>query len=158
MNIKAIIAALLTAAFVYVAGAQTTSDNWQAKAIAKYPELGVRGTDFNTRFIAAYNEKRKTDPKFFADPRWPLVLGDEVAEATSPLRQNAVAESTGSLRQTAPAPSQFTWPTADQIGQTVITVVFVIILLVLLAVSVVIARNWKTSRILLFHLYRLFFR
>lgn len=59
--------------------AQVTDKEWQAKAIEKYPALGVKGSEFNTRFLNAYSERQKTDPAFFADARWPLILADELA-------------------------------------------------------------------------------
>ena len=57
---------------------QTSDKEWQAKAVAKYPALGVQGSELNKRFLDAYT-KRKTDPNFLSNPRWPLILADELA-------------------------------------------------------------------------------
>lgn len=73
----------LLSALSLTANAQTTEQQWQAKAVAKYPTLGAQGSDFNKRFVAAYNKRRASTPAFFTDPRWPLILADELA-ATPP--------------------------------------------------------------------------
>jgi hypothetical protein len=78
---------LLVIAFLAVAAcptvAQTTSNDWQAKAVEKYPTLGVKGSDLNKRFVDAYNERRKTDPRFFENPKWTMILAGEVAESAA---------------------------------------------------------------------------
>ena len=51
----------------------------QHAAVALYPDLGRRGTHFNTRFVAAYRRLKIDDPGFFSDPEWPLHLADEIA-------------------------------------------------------------------------------
>lgn len=61
--------------------AQTTSQDWQAKAIQKYPDIGVAGSELNKRFVEAYTERRKANPSFFNNPEWPLTLADELAKA-----------------------------------------------------------------------------
>lgn len=58
---------------------QTTTQEWQARAVLKYPDLGVSNSAFNQRFVAAAAARRQTKPGFFADPRWPLLLADELA-------------------------------------------------------------------------------
>ena len=57
----------------------------QHAAVARYPDLGRRGTQFNARFIAAYRQLRIGDPGFFSDPEWPLHLADEVARTPAAL-------------------------------------------------------------------------
>jgi hypothetical protein len=83
MKKSTIFALLLLSMLCAVAVAQTTDKQWQAKAVQKYPELGVQGSDFNKRFIDEHNKRRNTSPAFFADPKWPLTLADELA-ATPP--------------------------------------------------------------------------
>ena len=51
----------------------------QHAAVARYPDLGRAGTDFNARFVAAYRRLRLADPEFFTDPEWPLRLADDIA-------------------------------------------------------------------------------
>ena len=79
MKKSRIFALLLISMLCAVAGAQTTDKEWQAKAVQKYPELGVQGSDFNKRFIAEHNKRRNTSPAFFANSKWPLILADELA-------------------------------------------------------------------------------
>jgi len=63
-----------------IAGSAQTSDrHLQAEAVSKYPELGVEGSDFNRRFLSEYNNRRVADPTYFKDPRWPIILADEVS-------------------------------------------------------------------------------
>lgn len=76
-----ILALLLAVLFGAVAVAQTTDKEWQTRAVQKYPDLGIQGSDFNKRFVAEHNKRRQTTPAFFADPRWPLLLADELATA-----------------------------------------------------------------------------
>jgi hypothetical protein len=64
------------------AAAQPASQEWQLKAVQKYPELGVQGSALNQRFIAEYNKRLAANPSFFNDPQWPLLLADELAAST----------------------------------------------------------------------------
>ena len=66
------------------ASAQTTTQEWQAKAVQKYPDLGVQGSPLNKRFLEEYNSRRKTAPEFFNTPQWPLALADELAAPAIP--------------------------------------------------------------------------
>jgi hypothetical protein len=70
---------LFCAVFVHAGFGENDSKAWQLKAIAKYPSLGVDGSDFNKRFVAAYSERQKTSPTFFKNSQWPLLLADEIA-------------------------------------------------------------------------------
>jgi len=85
MKTKAIILLLLAAVLLHPALAQTTDKEWQAKAVSKYPALGVQGSKLNKRFIDAYTQRRKTEPSFFSNPRWPLTLADELAATPQPV-------------------------------------------------------------------------
>lgn len=97
----------LTAFFLVIlcgaAFGQVTSQEWQAKAVHKYSELGVSGSRFNKRFIEAYNERRKTKPHFFDNPQWPLMLADELASNPSAVPSTAPV-------QASPSPTDSTTP------------------------------------------------
>ena len=95
---KAIILALLISAFCFTAVAQMTDKQWQAKAVEKYPALGVQGSELNKRFIDTYTNRRKTNPNFFTNPQWPLILADELA-GVSPV----TAPETSTTRPAEPA-------------------------------------------------------
>jgi hypothetical protein len=79
VKIVTLLALLLASLLSIAAFAQTTDKDWQAKAVQKYPDLGVQGSDFNQRFVAEYNKRRQTTPSFFTNPQWPLLLADELA-------------------------------------------------------------------------------
>ena len=56
----------------------------QKLAGERYPELLVKGSPFNTEFLKRHEAYKATQPRFFDDPRWPLILADECAEALRP--------------------------------------------------------------------------
>lgn len=56
----------------------------QKLAGERYPELLIKGSPFNTEFLKRHGEYKARQPSFFDDPRWPLVLADECAEALRP--------------------------------------------------------------------------
>lgn len=70
---------LLVMVLRVLAAAQTTDQEWQLKAVQKYPQLGVQGSDLNQRFIAEFTKRKAANPEFFKDPTWPLLLADELA-------------------------------------------------------------------------------
>ncbi len=80
-GIKSAVLTLLLSAFCLTAFAQRTDKEWQAEAIAKYPALGIQGSELNKKFLNAYAERRKTAPDFFSDPKWSMRLADELAPA-----------------------------------------------------------------------------
>ena len=85
--------------FVPTSMGQAAAPDWQAQAVQKYPELGVRGSSLNQQFIAAVTERRRTNPAFFSNPRWPLLLADELAPrpvAPAPPPQTAAPAPTPS--------------------------------------------------------------
>lgn len=100
-------------AFCLAVPAQTTTEEWQTAAMQKYPELGRKGSPFNNRFIQAHDERRKTAPEFFNNPRWPMILADAIAAIGSAesgqaaviepsanfLEQKALAEKGDSVAQ-----------------------------------------------------------
>jgi len=102
IKIKA--AAFLILAFCITCSAQTTLQEWQVIAVRKYPDLGVNGSAFNKRFVEAYTERHKTDPAFFTNPQWPLLLANELAaqpgQAASPQEQ-----PTPPAAQSTPSPA-----------------------------------------------------
>lgn len=103
-TMKTTILSFLTFALCLAAYAQTPAPNWQAKAVVKYPDLAVRGTALNKRFVEEVTQRRKTKPEFFTDPKWPMTLADELskpvqspeeqAEAAAKAREEAAAVAT----------------------------------------------------------------
>ncbi len=87
-----------------IAGAQMTVQESQVQAVRKYPELGNKDSAFNKRFLEAYNERRKSDPSFFADPQWPLKLADELA-APHPSPDSLPSEAAPASNVEVPLPT-----------------------------------------------------
>ncbi len=78
------------------APAQTTMEEWKAKAVEKYPDLGVADSPLNQRFVEAYRQRSAKEPEFFKDPRWPMRLADELAgDAPAAPAPAAPAEAQG---------------------------------------------------------------
>lgn len=70
----------------------------QAEAIAKHPELGKAGSDFNREFLARFRRYQTEKPAFFEDQRWPVTLADEVAKegfASTRMMDRAAELATG---------------------------------------------------------------
>jgi len=58
-------------------------DAWMQQAIRLYPDLSVKGSALNLRFVEIYNQKKGAEPRFFAAPNWPVLIAKEAA-ATLP--------------------------------------------------------------------------
>jgi hypothetical protein len=56
-----------------------TEADAQAAALARYPELGVAGSPFNTAFLQKHKDAQANRPDLLRSPGWPMVLADEVA-------------------------------------------------------------------------------
>jgi hypothetical protein len=98
---KALIWILLCAVLVHAAFGENVGKAWQQKAIAKYPSLGVEGSDFNKKFVAAYNERKKSNPSFFLNPQWPLTLADDIAGAKGAPTSSLPAKTTDQAQNTS---------------------------------------------------------
>ena len=59
--------------------AVVNAEDWQRKAVELYPQLGVAGSTFNTKFWALYQERLKSNPAFVNNPQWPVLLAQECA-------------------------------------------------------------------------------
>jgi hypothetical protein len=73
---KTILILILTAT---LAAADTPALDSQREAVAKFPELGVEGSEFHRIFMAHVKAIRKANPSFFDDPRWPMLIAEDVA-------------------------------------------------------------------------------
>lgn len=100
------ITTFLVLAFCRNCGAQTTVQEWQAKAVQKYSQLGISGSALNKQFVSAYSKRRETDPAFFENPQWPLLLADELARPAGNSASQPVEPSpqpTSAVSSPAPA-------------------------------------------------------
>ena len=55
--------------------AQNTVQEWQAKAVKFYPELGIQGSPFHAAYVKLYKELQQTRPEYFHTH--PTGLGNE---------------------------------------------------------------------------------
>ena len=72
-----------------VALSQQTVEEWQKKAVADFPELGVRGSAMNVKFVETVNALRVTTPSFFDAPNWPYLVAQQVA-GVKPAEQSII--------------------------------------------------------------------
>lgn len=74
-----ILVAILSATLSF---GQTTVQEWQAKALKAFPDLGVKGSALNVSFIDHYNERKQSDPDFFKNPAWPFILTKQIVDSS----------------------------------------------------------------------------
>lgn len=86
-------------------GAQ--SEDWRAKAVELYPDLGIADSAFSKEFESMRLRRKASAPRFFRNPRWPVLLAKECAAKLGPVTNAAVA------KPSAPAP-QSPEMTADE--------------------------------------------
>ncbi|MGC3988907.1 MAG: hypothetical protein QM796_04325 [Chthoniobacteraceae bacterium] len=63
--------------------ANSTADqvkNAQAEAVRRYPDLAVKGSIFNRKFLALYQQIKVNNPSELGDPQWPVYLADQAAQ------------------------------------------------------------------------------
>jgi len=54
----------------------------QAEAAKQFPDLMVKGSALNQKFVALVNERRESNPAFFNQANWPMVLAQEASSPT----------------------------------------------------------------------------
>jgi len=66
----------------------------QKAAIGRHPDLGIKGSQMNTEFVARYKLYQQQHPEYFRDTSWPIRLADEIARDLNPINgvQNPVKE------------------------------------------------------------------
>jgi hypothetical protein len=86
--------------------AERTPAEWQQKAVSLFPELGVKGSEFNALFVKHYQELKVSSPDFTKEPSWPVLLAkrcDDELRGRSPVAARAAAPSSASSAAAAPA-------------------------------------------------------
>ena len=99
--------ALLAFVFCVTAGAHTSVQEWQAKAVEKYPALGVQDSAFNKAFVAEYERQKQAFPERFREPGWPMRIADVVAFELRMSTANASSTRGPSGAQTPAPPRGF---------------------------------------------------
>lgn len=62
------------------AWSQKTVDDWQKKAVTEFPDIGVKDSELNLKYIDAVQSLRVSNPTFFNDPKWPYALAIQVTK------------------------------------------------------------------------------
>lgn len=85
MNTKSLLSFAVSLMISAVGFAQDTGKSSEAEltagdqAIVLYPEVNIEGTALNKAVLAKAAELRKSNPAYFDNPKWPLLLIPEVA-------------------------------------------------------------------------------
>ncbi len=116
-NILAISAIAAFLSWSAASQAQQTTAQWQARAIAEYPELAVADSPFNHRFLELLQERKAADATFLQDPAWPWTLAQEVARELNPPADTSASAAPATEEQ-APPPEAATSPEAVAAAQT----------------------------------------
>jgi hypothetical protein len=61
-------------------GVQGTIQDWQARAVTEFPELGVQDSPFNRLFLEKAALLKEKSPQSLSDPSWPYRLAVRIAE------------------------------------------------------------------------------
>lgn len=79
--------------FASLALAQTTEKEWRERAMEIFPELKRADSPLYAKITSLISERRQSDPDYFKNPRWPLLIAAEAvvpAAATPRGRKPAV--------------------------------------------------------------------
>jgi len=70
-------------------GFQGALQEWEAKAVTEFPELGVQDSPFNRLFLEKAALLKEKSPQSLSDPSWPYRLAARIAEHPELLREAA---------------------------------------------------------------------
>ena len=83
-----------------------TPAEWQKKAVSLYPELGIKGSEFNALFVQHHRELQGSSPVFVQEPSWPVLLAKRCADELRARRQaSAVPPPAAAAPPPDPAPA-----------------------------------------------------
>lgn len=68
------------------AAAQSSLQEWEAKAVMEFPELGIQDSPFNRLFLEKAALLKEKSPQSLGDPSWPYRLASRIAEHPELLR------------------------------------------------------------------------
>jgi hypothetical protein len=58
--------------------AQDSVEQWQKLTIERFPQIAVKGSELNLKYVQRVKTLRDTDPSFFRDPRWPYAVAEQI--------------------------------------------------------------------------------
>jgi hypothetical protein len=95
-------------------GASEILEEWKAKAVAEFPELGIAGSKFNKAFLAEVKGLKERNSAEMAVPNWPYIVALQVN--TQLEREKLMAELSAKKSENARATSESS--RAQGLGQT----------------------------------------
>lgn len=60
---------------------QTTVEDWQQRTVVEYPDIGVKDSEQNKRYVAKIKQLQRADPAFFKNPKWPYLVAEQISRA-----------------------------------------------------------------------------
>ncbi|MCE9518459.1 MAG: hypothetical protein K8R87_02665 [Verrucomicrobia bacterium] len=57
---------------------QDTVEQWQKLTVEDFPQIAVKGSELNLKYVQRVKTLRDTDPSFFRDPRWPYAVAEQI--------------------------------------------------------------------------------
>ena len=60
---------------------QTTVEDWQQRTVVEYPDIGVKDSEQNKKYVAKIKQLQQSNPAFFRDPKWPYLVADQITKA-----------------------------------------------------------------------------
>lgn len=112
---------------------QETVEQWQKLTVDHFPQIAVKGSELNKKYVERVKSLRYSSPSFFSDPRWPYTVAEQITKkslipgiedvviptphsrnSTSGSLQRSVYISGGGRVDITPAPEVATKGTAGQ--------------------------------------------
>jgi hypothetical protein len=84
---------------------QDATQQWQGRALAEFPALGVSGSPFNSLFLGEVRRLRETKSQLLQDPSWPYRIAKRVAASPELALANALIDAKKSAPETASQPA-----------------------------------------------------
>jgi hypothetical protein len=87
--------------------APTVTPQQQQVLIQMFPQLGVKGSLLNQKYVAEFNRLKTENPSFFEDKTWPLILAQQCADS---LVKSSASATLAPAAPVIPAPPPATAP------------------------------------------------
>ena len=58
---------------------QTTVEDWQQRTVVEYPDIGVKDSEQNKKYVAKIKQLQRADPAFFKNPKWPYLVAEQIS-------------------------------------------------------------------------------
>lgn len=89
---------------VLLARSQDVTQQWQGRALAEFPALGVPGSPFNSLFLGRVRQLKAKKSALLQDPSWPYQVARQVALSPELAQANAASDPVRSFPESsAPA-------------------------------------------------------